>query len=753
MGGELKLPVLSDPEFESNFRTFTQEVRERNTRLHQDFLHKCYENVLFNYGLHWITFDNMTQTFRPKATKKWIPRPVTNKFAACMRPLVSMLVGTDPVQQYVPVSEDPADVATAQVASRVVEIAKNEVNTNFLRPRLARWLPLTGNAWVVNGYDKDMSHGMISEQAEQCQGCGNSIMADDIQQEGGCPWCRERGVESPGFAPAFDPMGAPIMGQRPRGALYSEIATVFEMEYDHEASSFENSMYALRVRTRDREWAKATFGMSDEDLKNSAPPMSSIVQQRYLESLAFISPLSYQLYSARAYRENRILTTELWVNPTVENPEGMYGIQVGNEIVWKGPYKYHGPDSNQESPRPMRSIVHFGYEVAPGRVAYRTPADDLVSKNRTRNELESIYKLHSRRSANSILWIPDGSNMSKMVGEEGLIVRYTAMSGVQPPRREQGLETPKFIEMWLQRIDQEMEELSGAVDVLRGEAPAGLEAYAALQALEAKAMQALSEPKALWSLGWSEWSYQMLGIFKEYCVDSREYSFRGENGSWAVEKFKAADLKGGVRIVPELTQLGPSSAVARRAAYEQGVRLGMVNINDPQERYTGWKILGLPEAMPEVDLDIRAAARENDQFVEIFVKKAQGNPPPINPQLDNDMVHLSTHRKFAFTDKFKQLDVLGQAEFFGHMAQHEANILRKQLAAQAQASPQSQEGRNAERNGPSESKTVKSEAGSASQPERANDMGKPKGKGEKPGKRAQRLKEIQGQQNAPDVQF
>ena len=745
--GELKLPILNDPDFDATFRTFTKEVRERNTRLHQDFLHKCYENILFNYGLHWITFDNVTQTFRPKVMKSWIPKPVTNKFASCMRPLVSMLVGTDPIQQYVPVSENPEDVATANVASRIVEIARHEVNTNFIRPRMARWVPLTGNAWLVSGYDKDISHGMVPEQAEQCQGCGNTIMADDITKEGGCPWCRERGVESPGFAPAVDPMGAPVMGQRPRGALFSEIATVFEMEYDHEASSFENSLYAMRVRTRDKEWAKATFGMSNDDLKNGLADssMSSIVQQRYLESLAFISPLSYQLYFARPHRENRILTTELWINPTMENPEGMYGIQVGNEVVWKGPYKYHTADSTKEASKPLRTLVHFGYEVAPGRVAYRTPADDLVPKNRTRNELECIYKLHSRRAANSILWIPDGSNMSKMVGEEGLIVRYTAMSQVPAPRREAGLETPKFIEMWLQRIDAEMEELSGAVDVLRGEAPAGLEAYSALQALEAKAIQALSEPKSLWSLGWAQWSEQMLGIFKEYAIDEREYSFKGENGAWSVEKFKAADLTGGVRIIPELTNLGPSSAVARSARYEQGVRMGMVNLNDPQERYNGWKILGLPEAMPDIDMDIRAAAMENDAFVGIFVRKEQGNPPAINPQLDNDMVHLSTHRKFAFTDRFRQLGIIGQAAFFGHMAQHEANMMLKRMQEQQGPSAQRQEGKNAQKGGENpESKAVKSEAGAASQPARSNDMGKGG-----TGKRAARLAEIKAEQNAP----
>jgi len=742
--GDLRLPILGDLNFDDDFRVFATEIRERNTRLHQDALHKYYENVLFNYNLHWITFDNVTQTWRPKAMKPWVPKPSTNKYAAVLRPIVSVLTGTDPILQYAPCSDDPADVAAAQVASRAIEIAREETRISLLRPKVARWTALTGNVWLISGYDNDMRYGMVPEQAEQCVSCGKSIMADDIEREGGCPTCKKANVESQGFMPAVDQFGAPVMGQRPRGNLFTEMATPFEMEYDHEASDNDDSLYNLRIRTRDKAWAKERFGMSDEDLRGSlaSTALSSIVQQRYLESLAFISPLSYQLYFSRPHRENRVLTTELWINPTIENPNGIYGIMVGNTVVFKGPYKYHSIESKPGQPVPMRPIVHIGYEIAPGRLAYRTPADDLVVKQRTRNELESIWKLHSRRAANSVIWIPDGSNVSKLQGEEGLVIRYTAMAGMQPPRREPGLESPRFIADWIKLIDMEMEDIAGVADIMRGEAPAGLESYAALQALETKAMQALSEPKTMWANGWAQWAKQILGIFKEYAVDDRDFSMQGDNGQWAVSKFSASDLRGAIHIVPDLQNLGPSSPVAKSARLEQAQRMMLFNPQDPEERMKGLEIINLPEIMQDFKMHKQAAAQENDAFHSIFVAGQLGTPPPANALLDNHMVHQNVHTRFAFSDKGKALPPLGKAALMGHMAQHAAYLIQQQQAQARAMSAQPQPGQRGGE-GPSEAKVVKSEAGAASQPERANDMLKPTGKGQK----AERIRQMQAEQS------
>lgn len=170
---DIKIPVLGSPDFEEAARCFVENVREKNTIYAQDFLHSCYRNVLFNYGIQWITFDTLTKTWRTRANKKWLPKPVTNKYAAVLRPLVSALAGTDPVLHFSPMSDQPVDQATASVANRCLDIAREEVGVQSLRISLARWLLNTGNAWLISGYDtEDQGEGMVPEQLERCVTCG-----------------------------------------------------------------------------------------------------------------------------------------------------------------------------------------------------------------------------------------------------------------------------------------------------------------------------------------------------------------------------------------------------------------------------------------------------------------------------------------------------------------------------------------------------------------------------------------------------
>jgi hypothetical protein len=236
----------------------------------------------------------------------------------------------------------------------------------------------------------------------------------------------------------------------------------------------------------------------------------------------------------------------------------------------------------------------------------------------------------------------------------------------------------------------------------------------------------------------------MVGIFKEYCIDERDFSMQGENGAWSIQKFKSTDLRGGLRIIPDLTQQGPSSPVAMRAATEQLQRMGVLNVADPMERFRIVQLFGVPTLMQDMDLDTQAAAIENDTFFEIFVKGAQGEPPVVNPFIDNDLVHVASHRRFYLSDKGKQLGPLGQSILIGHMSGHIARIQQAQAAAMGQAGGPGKE-QGGGKSGPSAGKAVKSESGSASQPARANDMGGANARGTP---RKERVQEMKDEHNA-----
>jgi hypothetical protein len=708
------------------FKDFIVNCLEENTRQHGDLLHSAYQNVLANYGIQWIVYDNQNRTFRPRALKRWVPRPVTNKFNVVLRPIISSLASAEPSFSYIPVSDVDSDVQSAFVAGRLLDIAREESKVLRLRPELGRWLALTGNGWLVNGYDKNPRHGTISEPLERCVACQAVVGQQEIEEAGGCPECIKagriggEGSDTPGmtagFGPAMGEDGRRMMTERARGSMFSEVASIFEIEYDHEAKTFAESPYKIRVTSKPKRLMQEQF-----DLDEIGASPSSLISQRYLESLAFIAPTSQQwVFGRYGSGEDRTVVIEGWIEPCEKFPDGLYGTIVGEKVVGKlVPFPYHDMTGY-----PTSAITHFGYEFAPGRVAYRSPADDLLQLQRERNELQSILILHSKRAANSIWLIPDTANMSKTTGEEGVTIKYTPLSNTPPPSRQPGLNPPSILIERMSMIDMEMESIAGAMDVLRGEAPKGVKAYAAIESLEQQAKQNLAEPYINWANGWGCWSEQMLGIFKEFGVDARTHTYLGENGMWAMKKFTNADLRGALQIKADAGLNKPTSHASRRATYEQGIRLGLTNPADPAERYKGWEILGMPEMMKDNDLDLQHVAKENDAWISVFVKGEKPDAlPMVNPEIDNHMIHITGHRRFCLSDNFTGLRPEAKTIILAHIGQHKMALAQEQMAAMASQAPGAVEGnmRNtAPKASPSEGEMATAEGGASSQPARAN---------------------------------
>jgi hypothetical protein len=314
--------------------------------------------------------------------------------------------------------------------------------------------------------------------------------------------------------------------------------------------------------------------------------------------------------------------------------------------------------------------------------------------------------------------------MSKTTGEEGVTIKYTPLSNTPPPSRQPGLNPPSILIERMSMIDMEMESIAGAMDVLRGEAPKGVKAYAAIESLEQQAKQNLAEPYINWANGWGCWSEQMLGIFKEFGVDARTHTYLGENGMWAMKKFTNADLRGALQIKADAGLNKPTSHASRRATYEQGIRLGLTNPADPAERYKGWEILGMPEMMKDNDLDLQHVAKENDAWISVFVKGEKPDAlPMVNPEIDNHMIHITGHRRFCLSDNFTGLRPEAKTIILAHIGQHKMALAQEQMAAMASQAPGAVEGnmRNtAPKASPSEGEMATAEGGASSQPARAN---------------------------------
>jgi len=633
-------------------RQFQQEVQRAALR-----------NVLMYLGVQWITYDPRLRSWRPMGLKKNIPRPVTNKLASLANTTISTLVSYKVPITFGPASFDEEDIAAANVGDKVADIIGKEAEIRRLRPLVARWITLTGNAFLINCYDTSPESGTIFIQSEQDQE-GHVYQPAEIEDnQGVCPECGPQmdpatGMPGPtAWMPAVNPeTGEPVGVDYPRGKFYTEVKPLFSCYFDSEAPSIHESSYFLISELKGLDWVEKVYG--SELAKSTQVAPQSEPYTNYLETLAYSTAVGGRLWGQMPQsRHKRARVRRLWLRPHPERaPEGIYATIVGETVVEAMPWRYH--DARQQ---PFLNVVHMGFDQVPGRLLYKTRLDDVAPKQDQRNRIESIIEMHSIRMANAVWLVPEGSGVSRLTGEQGQWVKYNPMPNVPPPQRIPGDNAAAYLLNWLPQLDAEMDMVMSQSDISRGETPRGVSAYSAIQYLDERSQAGQSNLLDNWSLGWMEWTQQMVNIWREYADEERTSSTG--LGRWAIEKFSKANLVGGIDISVELGQNKPRTQVGRRAVAEQAVRLGLANPFDPYERIRLLEVIGIPELMEDFKVDQQRAAEENDMFVAGV---------PVQPPLpwDNHDAHIISHRRFTFSDAFKALPPPLQMAVFEHMQLH-----------------------------------------------------------------------------------
>src|SRR5262245_52935302 len=120
----------------------------------ESFLRAAWRNLLFYRGHQWIRWDRGLGRWRAARLPSSIPTPVTNVFASTMDALISVFARIEPTLNFRPGAPDePEDRATADVAVRAIGVVEDEVRIRQVRQTLAKWVGLTGMAWLETGYE------------------------------------------------------------------------------------------------------------------------------------------------------------------------------------------------------------------------------------------------------------------------------------------------------------------------------------------------------------------------------------------------------------------------------------------------------------------------------------------------------------------------------------------------------------------------------------------------------------------------
>lgn len=586
-------------------------------------------NILYVLGRQWIDYNSRQGGWRDKRMAQWIPRPVTNKCKEAVQSIRAMFTSIKLGVNVRPNGSDPANVAAAAVADEMAPVLHEDHDMDTVLTEDDFWLLVTGNCFLHTFVDYDMKHGVLEVPNEECLTCGTVVPSPQLA--GPQPICPE--CEGTEFAPALDEMGAPSVTRQPKGKPVTIPLSPLEVAFPNHYPRFSELPYIIRLRWRPKAYFKSNPALAGLMEKISWQKSPSDQSLQLFKALANHNDLGV----APAYLSDGVATTsnedgipeyEVWLKPNTDYPDGLvfriYGDK--NPVIAHleetesipGPLPYKDAEGS-----PLFTFSHAGYEHVGGRIWASGPLDVIIQKQDQLNQLDSMILLIIQRMSNPVWLEPKGSEVERLTGMPGLVVKYNSLvNGNAKPERIAGEGPHGSLFVIREQYLKDIEELAGTFDIVKGAKPTGVEAFSALQLLVERSQARFAGVFGSRGTLYRNWFKFALELEREFGPENRIKATQTPARTWTFQNFKRTQLQGSVTIVVEDGTNAPKTTLGMRAALEHANTLKMLDMADPDQRYEGLKLFGLTKLAPAMDINVQSALQKQEAF-ELWV---------VNPQ-------------------------------------------------------------------------------------------------------------------------
>jgi hypothetical protein len=680
-GGEEFYAALAqqDPKAIAEVRRIFKEVRDASLEGRELLERSWWQKLLYINGRQWI-YWSPRNGWQDKRFVKWIPRPVTNICSTTIETIRSMLSGIEPGLRVRPNGTAPINVITAQMADDMEPVLyeEHQMQQRFFEADF--WAPALGTVYLHPHWDRDDQKHTVFVQALQCPVCGFVAHPSDVE-DGTLLACPQDGTPASEFGMAADPStGEPIGQEEHLGSGRTDVVSELELLYPTYFQRWEDVDRLIRVRWRPKTYYE---GRPYADKVRYTNSTAERTLQLY-RSLALLTDLSTTAVGQGATAPNRVegaIEGELWIKPCPQYPRGLWargtgGLQGETVILYDeergvmpGPLPY--VDQHE---KPLWCWCYYPYEEVGGRVHAAGALDKIIQKQDQINRGDSMVELIMQRMANPIWLEPKGAEVQRFTGEPGLIVRYQVVAGTTAkPERIEGINPGQSFFVLREQYFRDAELLSGTSDPLKGSAPAGVEAFSALNLLVERSQSRFTSLFKARGRAYRDWFALAIELERSYGPMERTQSILGQNGSWTFQQFRKQDLQGAISIVIEDGSETPKSSLGKRAAIQHAQTLGVFDPSDPSVAYRTLEILGVPELAPSLDAHTKAAQTEQEQFEQWIQRGRQGPNPMIVNGSQRHQIHIQQHDIWANSDRISMArlhDPQLDADITLHRMQH-----------------------------------------------------------------------------------
>ncbi len=622
-------PSTAAPYSDEELLDMWEKMKHESLDGRWSFERQWQRNIWYVLGRQWIEYQSKFGGWRDKRMAAWIPRPVTNKCKETVQAIRAMFTSITLGVNVRPNGASAANVSAAATADELGPLLHEQHHMDQVMTEFDFWLVACGNAFLHTFLDYDIKYGSISITSEQCQTCQTITTSDKLA--GAQPVCPSCGGNT--FAPAIDEAtGQPIPPMhKPQGKATTLVLSPLEIAFPHTHPRFEDLPYVIRMRWRTRRWMEAqpqykslipTITWNKAPMGQSLALFQSLSQANDLG----VTPVFLSEGSSGSQNEDGIAEYEVWMKPTEDYPDGLVFriLGEGSPMVVHaedtenipGPLPYQDADG-----KPLFTFAHAAFEHMGGRLLGSGPLDVIIQKQDQLNQLDSMILLIIQRMSNPVWLEPKGAEIQKLTGMPGLVIKWNPLTvgGNAKPERIPGVGPDASLFTIREQYLRDIEELAGTFDVIKGQKPAGVEAFSALQLLVERSQSRFSSVFQSRGVAYRNWFKFAIELEREFGPDEYTKAVQTPARSWTFKNFKRANLQGSVTIVVEDGSTTPKTSLGMRASVEHANTLGMLNMKDPDQQYEGLKLFGLTRMVPTLDIHVQAALQKQQSFEEWVV--------------------------------------------------------------------------------------------------------------------------------------
>jgi len=674
-----------------------------------------FRNILFYLGEQWIAWFVEQNTFGSRFKLSLNePTPVSNIIKDYVKSMKALILNKKYATRVWPNSKEQKDKDASELGVMVLRwlesLQCNE--TEDTKEVIALWMLLTGNGFARTY--ANMDNGKYTIDAG-----GNVISQGDVSVENIIPFN----------------ITVPLLGDTLRSKRYVGIKSLKEKEWVEDT-------FKTLVDGPDDSHTLLEYERQLMTLVANVSPWKSRSLDNSTDVMTSLDTSKLTLYKELEYR------------PTKKYPRGRYVTYAGGKVILN---ESELPIAVTEDGEWDYTITDFKYNHTPGSFWATSGIDDLISPQKTINEIDRDLAVNRKSIGRPFVLTPKDLILKRKsaAGQSFLQLEYDALlSGGAKPEVHAGTPYPQqILEERKINVAVAQESAGDPKNILRGQSPHSGASGVMVDILRESAEMSHTPDIERFYRSWNRVKRKQLIVAKDLFTETRMIKVAGAGNEILIKAFKGADLYNNTDVRLEI-----DSGVSSTQAGQNEFVLNLVRNNffgdvslRPSLQYELMKRFGMSFIPTETSTHQERASRENSMVAnasntDIIVDSSLAKPIPLlkgifyaapDPETrnvivlshdpyfkyDDNKVHYDSHVLTILSNEFKTWSIGNQMVLINHCDMHhyqlqaqEQQMMKVQMAmAQAGQKPQAAPAQPTTATG--ESNAPASDAGAGMMPE------------------------------------